>query len=292
MEYKEMDLIVPQDYADLASLILCECGSQGTVLHDDENRGDDVRITAYFSASDTGAEQQIRDKLRELQSRDSRLGHWHLSSKDANDKDWLYTWQDYFHAQKVSPHFWVQPAWETMTPPAGDAVITIDPGVAFGSGLHATTGMCIAYLEEVVKPDSLVYDIGTGTGILAIAAAKLGAAHVTAVDLDAQAVNQAVVNVDLNNVENVVEVLNSDLLDAISEDGPAADVIVANLVTNAVLALLPSMQRYCKAGTEIIVSGIIDDRIGEIRQAAAKEGYTWVADTLRDGWYAVRLRRD
>ena len=219
------------------------------------------------------------------------MGRWHIMTRNADDADWLYRWQDYFHATKISPHLWVEPSWETAEPGPGEKVIRIDPGVAFGSGLHATTAMCISYLEQVIQPGQLAYDIGTGTGILAIAAAKLGAGHVTAVDLDQKAVDQAVVNVELNELSDRVDVMNSDLLGAISDKGHKADVVTANLVTNAVLSLLPDLASYTHSGSDVIVSGIIDDRIGEIRNSAGQTGYEWVSDTLQDGWYAVLLRR-
>lgn len=291
MEYKEIDVFVSPGFTDLVSLILCECGSQGSIIHDEETYDDLIRITAYFPADDATAEQAVRERMKLLQERTPRMGRWHIMTRNADDADWLYRWQDYFHATKISPHLWVEPSWETAEPGPGEKVIRIDPGVAFGSGLHATTAMCISYLEQVIQPGQLVYDIGTGTGILAIAAAKLGAGHVTAVDLDQKAVDQAVVNVELNELSDRVDVMNSDLLGAISDKGHKADVVTANLVTNAVLSLLPDLASYTHSGSDVIVSGIIDDRIGEIRNSAEQTGYEWVSDTLQDGWYAVLLRR-
>lgn len=292
MEYKEIDVFVSPEFTDVVSLILCDCGSQGSVIHDEETYDDLIRITAYFPADDDKAEPAIRQGMKALQERNPRMGRWHIMTRKTSDSDWLYRWQDYFHATKISPRLWVSPSWETAEPGPVEAVIRIDPGVAFGSGLHATTAMCVSYLEQVIQPGQLVYDIGTGTGILAIAAARLGAGHVTAVDLDQKAVDQAVVNVELNELSDCVEVMHSDLLGAISDKGEKADVVTANLVTNAVLSLLPDLGSYTHAGSYVIVSGIIDDRIGEIRDMAGQTGYEWVSDTLQDGWYAVLLRRN
>ena len=141
-----------------------------------------------------------------------------------------------------------------------------------------------------MKPGDTVFDIGTGTGILAIAAAKLGASRVTAVDFDAVAVKQAAVNAKLNGVEERLTIANSDLLAAIPQ-GEQADVVVANLVTNAVLALLPTLPPYLKEGGTLIASGIIDERIDEVRRAAAAVGFTWVDEQFRSGWYAVLMKR-
>lgn len=292
MEYKEIDVFVAPEFTDLVSLILCECGSQGSIIHDEKIVMDNlIRITGYFPIEDEQAETKVRQKMKELQERTPQMGYWHIMTRQANDEDWLYRWQDYFHATKITPHFWVEPSWETAQPKAGEDIIRIDPGTAFGSGLHATTAMCVAYLEQVIEPGQLVYDVGTGTGILAIAAAKLGATHVTAADLDEKAVDQAVINVELNNLTEKVDVLCCNLLDAVSDAGAKADVVVANLVTDAVLALLDQLAPHVHAGSSVIVSGIIDDRIGEVRAKADQAGYDWLSETLRDGWYAVLLRR-
>ena len=186
----------------------------------------------------------------------------------------LFAWQEHFHPKKISRHFWAAPAWEPARPADGEDVLSIDPGLAFGSGFHDTTCMCVQYLEDTVKAGDTVFDIGTGTGILAIAAAKLGASHVTAVD----------------GVEDKLTIANSDLLAAIPQ-GEKADVVVANLVTNAVLALLPTLPPYLKEGGTLIASGIIDERIDEVRRAAAAVGFTWVDEQFRSGWYAVQMKR-
>lgn len=122
-----------------------------------------------------------------------------------------------FSSDKVTSHLWVTPAWEEAPLEDGDDVIKIEPGLSFGSGLHDTTCMCMEYLSSVVKEGDKVYDIGTGTGILAIAAAKMGATSVTAVDLDKDAVDQAILNVTLNGVDNRVQVFHSDLLQAVQK---------------------------------------------------------------------------
>lgn len=290
MEYKEIDVFIPASYIDVVSLILCECGSQGSIIHDDENYDDLIRLTAYFPTDDTVAEGQVRARLKALEERDPRLSSWRIAVHAANDKEWLYKWQDYFHPSRMTSRLWVEPAWETQEIATGEQMIKIDPGVSFGSGLHATTSMCAAYLEKVITLDQLVYDVGTGTGILAIAAALLGAKHVTAVDLDETAVAQAKINVELNDVTDRVDVLHSDLLEAVSAAGRKADIVVANLVTDAVLALLPSLLPYLHEDSRVIVSGIIDDRLDEVREAAARD-YDWVDESQRDGWYAVLLRR-
>lgn len=291
MNWNELDVIVSKTATDLVALLLYECGSNGAIIHDDEeDEQGRIRITAYFPEDKRNVKEIIEKGMNVLQKCTPNFGQWCIRQHDVNDASWLYAWQDHFRPTKISRHFWVEPAWEKIAPAPGDQVITIDPGQAFGSGIHATTAMCIQYLERIVQSGDLVFDIGTGTGILAIAAAKLGACHVTAVDFDEKAVQQADINVGLNNCDDVVEVTNSDLLNSISHGSRKADVVVANLVTNAVLHLLPAVSAYMNMGASLIVSGIIDERIDEVRKVTTAAGFKWVHETLRDGWYAVHLR--
>lgn len=290
MRWNELDLVVSTTATDLVALLLYECGSNGSIIHDEPDEQGRIRITAYFSPEKEQVAEAVRKQMKLLAQRDSSIGPWEIYQRSTDDADWLYTWQKYFHPKKISHRFWVAPVWERAVPAYGEFVINIDPGQAFGSGLHDTTSMCIRYLESAVKPGDIVFDIGTGTGILAIAAAKLGAAHVTAVDFDEKAVQQALVNTELNAADDVIYVCNSDLLTAIFAGYELADVVAANLVTDAVLALMPDLQAYMRKDAVFIASGIIDERIDEIRGAAVQCGFSWEEECLSNGWYAVRMR--
>lgn len=292
MKWNEVDLIVSPEATDLVALLLYECGSSGSIIRDDEiDELGRIRITAYFPPEQKDAVETVRRHMKELAQRSAAVGRWQIRCNQADDTDWLYSWQAYFHPKKISAHFWAAPAWEPAQPAPGEDVIAIEPGLSFGSGFHDTTCMCVQYLEDAVQPGDEVFDIGTGTGILAVAAAKLGAGHVVAVDFDEKAVAQAVINANLNNVSDVIDVYSSDLLSAVSADGRKARVVAANLVTNAVLDLLPSLPPYMEEGGILIASGIIDERIDEVRRAAAQTGFAWEDECLQNGWYAVRMRR-
>ena len=292
MKWNEVDLIVSPEATDLVALLLYECGSQGSVIHDDEaDELGRIRVTAYFEPERKDVVETIRRHMDILAARDPGVGCWQIRSSQADDGEWLYAWQAYFHPKKISRHFWAAPAWEPAMPGAGEEVIAIEPGQAFGSGFHDTTCMCVQLLEEAICPGDEVFDVGTGTGILAIAAAKLGAAHVTAVDLDEKAVAQAVLNAERNGVADTISVCRSDLLSAVSAEGRKADVVAANLVTDAVLALLPSLEPYIKDDAVVIASGIIDERIDEVRRGAEAAGFVWEGEYLQNGWYAVPMRR-
>ena len=174
MQWNEVDLLVSPTATDLVALLVFECGSNGSVIDDEhpDHKGR-IRITAYFPLAQEGLVETIREKMGALESRGVDLGDWKVVEKKADDKDWLFAWQEHFHPKKISRHFWAAPAWEPARPADGEDVLSIDPGLAFGSGFHDTTCMCVQYLEDTVKPGDTVFDIGTGTGILAIAAAKL-----------------------------------------------------------------------------------------------------------------------
>lgn len=290
MKYKELVLTVPLSYADVVNLLLVDCGGSSAIMDDGTAPEGAVLLTTYVEDGHPERIEQMKRGLHDLFDRNGHDGSWSLIERDADDANWLYQWQEYFHPTKVADHLWVTPAWEEAPVQEGDEVIKIEPGLSFGSGLHDTTCMCMEYLASVVEKGDTVYDVGTGTGILAIAAAKLGATSVTAVDLDEGAVEQAKHNVSLNGVEDTVQVFHSDLLQAVQKDDTTAHVIVANLVTDAVLALLPQLAEYAHGGTAIIVSGIIDERIEEVRKKATECHLLWEDDTLRQGWYAALLR--
>ncbi len=292
MQWNEVNIVVSPTATDLVALLLYECGSHGSVIHDEEtDELGRIRITAYFPSEQKEAVETVRTQMEALSRRDPEVSPWHIYAEHADDQSWLYAWQQYFHPQKISSRFWVAPAWEDACPKEGEAVIRIDPGLAFGSGLHDTTCMCIRYLEDTVQPGDMILDVGTGTGILAIAAAKAGAGRVIAVDLDDAAVKQAQYNAEINGVSDRVAVRSSDLLTAVSAAGQKAQVVVANLVTDAVLALLPSVSDYMDSQAVLIASGIIDDRIEEVRRAAGTNGVCWDDEQLQNGWYAVWLRK-
>lgn len=290
MEWKEFKIYIPPKATDLVALRLYEWGSNGSVIQDDDiDESGRICVIAYFPV-EIDIEEKLKTELDKMQQNGSLGGTWSFKTDIANDEQWLYSWQKYFHVMKISPRFWVEPAWEKATLARDELVLKIDPGQSFGSGIHETTCMCIDFLEKDIKPGDYVIDIGTGTGILAIAAAKLGASVVMAVDNDAIAVDQAVINIDLNGVSSKVYAENSDLLSAVSKQNQNADVIVANIVADAIIALLPTLKDYLKRDGIFIASGIIDDRVEEVRQVAENNHFTCESEKERNGWFAIQMR--
>ena len=291
MEWKEINIFIPPKATDLVALRLYEHGSNGAVIHDDEiDEFGNIRLTVYYPAEDKKIVTILENNLDQLAKTGILGTTWRITSSTINDDKWLYSWQKYFHVKKITNRFWVEPAWEKARPGIDELVITIEPGKAFGSGIHETTCLCIEFLEKIVMYGDSVIDVGTGTGILAIAAAKLGADKVVAVDNDLIAVKQASVNVSLNNVKKIVQLNSSNLLEAVQQQVELADVIVANIVADAIISLMPTVGTYLKEQGYFIASGIIDERIDDVRQAAKNNGFMWVDDKLRNGWYAVCMR--
>ena len=292
MKWREAELIVPAAAVDIVSLLLWECGTNGSIIHDDKTRDGLVSLTVHIP--DEGADTVIARMKACLDALWADNPAWQAYTfvQGRTEEDtWLYAWQQYFCAEKISERFWVVPVWEKTDPPDAAEVLRIEPGVTFGSGFHDTTRMCVRYLEKFVRPGQIVYDIGTGTGILAVTAAKCGAAAVRAVDFDPAAVKQAAVNAKLNGVDEILDISRSDLLNDLGDAVPRADLIVGNLVTDLILRLLPELPSYLKENGIFIGSGIIDERIDEVRQVVRKRGFTQIAEDLENGWYTVVLRK-
>lgn len=292
MKWREAGLIVPAAAVDIVSLLLWECGTNGSIIHDDKTRDGLVSLTVHIP--DEGADTVIarmKACLDALWADNPAWQAYTFVQGRVEEDTWLYAWQQYFCAEKISERFWVVPVWEKTDPIDAAEVLRIEPGVTFGSGFHDTTRMCVRYLEKFVRPGQIVYDIGTGTGILAVTAAKCGAAAVKAVDFDPAAVKQAAVNAKLNGVDEILDISRSDLLNDLGDAVPRADLIVGNLVTDLILRLLPELPSYLKENGIFIGSGIIDERIDEVRQVVRERGFTQIAEDLENGWYTVVLRK-
>ena len=182
----------------------------------------------------------------------------------------------------------VRPSWEKVALQPGDHEIEIDPGMAFGTGTHETTGMCVELVEKFVKPGDRVIDIGTGTGILAIAAAHMGAKPVLATDLDAVAVRVAAENMKINGFGDVIDVRCGDLLEVVEE---SADVVIANIISDVIIMLAkPVRQRIVDNGL-FICSGISVERRDDVLRALAEARFEVVDAPIRGEWCAMAAKK-
>ncbi len=203
---------------------------------------------------------------------------------DVREEDWAENWKKYYKPFRVGNRMVVKPVWETYGAAPHDLIIEIDPGMAFGNGTHETTSMCLALLENVVRPGDFVMDVGSGSGILAIAAAKLGADGVFAVDLDPVAVRVAKENIERNGLSDRITAQVGDLLKGVDAK---ADVVVANIIADAIILLSDAVHKHMKPGGTFISSGIIRDREEDVTGAIAAAGFSIERIERGGEWVAI-----
>ena len=256
-----------------------------------ERMEDDVKVTAYIPADDRSQDTvaHAREALARLQRMDLGFdaGKLTLEVGGMDDEDWAENWKRQYKPFRLGHTFVVKPTWEQFEPQPGDRVIEIDPGMAFGSGTHETTGMCVALLEENVKPGMSVIDVGTGTGILAIAAARMGAARVLATDLDPMATRVAAENIALNGLSDTIAVKTGDLLETVTE---AADIMVANIIADVICMMAAPARTFIAPGGLFICSGIARERKDEVISALNAAGYEDLDIREKGEWAAIAAR--
>ncbi|MCC0631406.1 50S ribosomal protein L11 methyltransferase [Clostridioides sp. ZZV15-6388] len=251
-----------------------------------KNEEEDVLIKTYVSEEKNVMEfvEIIKQKVLGLRDFGIDIGEGSVSLDQVNEADWANAWKAYYKPTKVGQRVVVKPTWEDYDMQEGDLIIELDPGMAFGTGTHETTSMCIRELEKYVNKDSKVFDIGCGSGILAIAAAKLGAKEVVAVDLDEVAVKVAKENVLENKVEENVSVMHGNLTDVIKDK---ADIIVANIIADIIKILAKDVQNFMKEDAIFISSGIILDKVEEVKESLIENGFEIVEVQKLGEWSAI-----
>lgn len=250
-----------------------------------EHKGKFAVVKAYFAEEDNIEEilGYVNEKLVELKEMGIDLGEAKVEHEKMYEEDWANTWKQYYKPSKVGEKIVVKPIWEEYEEKEGELVVNLDPGMAFGTGTHETTRMCIQALEKYVKEESTVFDVGCGSGILAIAAAKLGAKLAVGVDLDPVAVESSIENVGYNNLNNI-EILHGNLVEVI--DGKA-DIVVANILAEIICILTDDVKRVMKDGGVFITSGIIHDRVDMVCEKLEATGFE-VIEKNRDGeWNCI-----
>jgi len=316
MNWMEYTVLTTTEASDLISQILMDAGSTGTMIEDRndvaanqrpegqwdiideaiaERIGDDVKVTGYFEADDRLLDRvlSIEQELIRIKSLglDMDLGKLKTHTHMVAEEDWTESWKKAFKSFRLGRHMVIKPSWESFDMQPGDHVIEIDPGMAFGTGTHETTGMCVELVEKYVKPGDLCMDIGTGTGILAIAAAHMGAKHVLATDLDAVAVRVAAENVRINGFADRIDVRCGDLLDAVGAPEASSDVVIANIIADVIIGLAAPVKPYIKAGGVFICSGIAVNRLEDVLNALRAAGYEVLDAVTRGEWAAIASRK-
>ncbi|HPJ02733.1 MAG TPA: 50S ribosomal protein L11 methyltransferase [Candidatus Limiplasma sp.] len=250
----------------------------------------DVLVKGWFSQEDQKKLDTLDAQLGTLREKSPGIDMGLLTTdvSAVADDDWAESWKRYYKPFRVGNRLIVKPSWEPFKPAGKDLIIEIDPGMAFGTGTHETTNMCMMLLETYLEQDMRVMDVGTGSGILAIAAAKLGAAQVLGIDVDADAVKVAQENIRRNGVESIVTAVKGDMVRGEAID---CDLVVANLVTGAIAILAEPVKRYLRVGGYFVASGIIREREKDALDAITQAGFVILERLEQGDWVGLCARR-
>ena len=226
-----------------------------------------------------------------VQERLGLLGiDYELTLDGVAEDDWADSWKQYYKPIPLGK-ITVVPAWESYEPKDGEVIIRMDPGMAFGTGTHETTRLVIRMMQDESLNGKRVLDVGTGSGILSIAASKLGAAWCNAYDIDPVAVKVARENAKDGGCDNVT-VEQSDLLADVDLSGGRYDFCVANIVSDIIIRMMPELSTYVKDGAPVILSGIIESRADEVRTSVTENGYKIVRELYENDWVGMLIVRD
>ncbi|MCD7033044.1 50S ribosomal protein L11 methyltransferase [Metabacillus sp. GX 13764] len=311
MKWSEISIHTTQEAVEPISNILHEAGASGVVIEDpldlfkeresvygeiyalnpDDYPQEGVIVKAYLPITSFLGEtvDGIKESIENLLKFDIDLGKNSVAISEVNEEEWATAWKKYYHPVKISDKFTIVPTWETYEPVHSDElIIELDPGMAFGTGTHPTTVLCIQALERYVKENDRVIDVGTGSGVLSIAAAMLGADSVTALDLDPVAVNSARINTKLNKVHEKVTVSENNLLNGIEQK---ADVVAANILAEIILQFTDDAYRILEDNGLFITSGIILNKKNEVKDSLIKAGFDILETMVMEDWVAFIAKK-
>lgn len=307
MKWFEFSIHTTNEAIEPISNILHEAGASGVVIEDpseltkthedqfgeiyqldpQDYPDEGVIIKAYLLENSTLEQTiiNIKEAINQLVLYQIDIGKNKVIISEVDEEDWSTAWKKYYHPVKISEKITIVPTWEDYTPTHEDElIIELDPGMAFGTGTHPTTVMCIQALEQFVNEGDHVIDVGTGSGVLSIAAAKLGARSVSAYDLDEVAVTSARQNITLNNVQQTVSITKNNLLDGVHEQ---ADVIVANILAEVVIRLVDQAMQNVKQNGYFITSGIIHQKKQQVIDALEATHFQVIDEIVMGDWIAL-----
>lgn len=282
----QVSVKTPPVAQDIISNFLIERGSPGVVI----KRG---VVQAFFARpiNISTLEKDIQRFLRGIKEIYPAITEKSLQCKVVKDSNWNTSWRKFFTPQKVGKSFWIGPPWIAPPSMADRKVIIIEPGMAFGTGTHATTRGCLEFLEQVSQSSAAgrmtALDVGTGSGILAIALAKLGIGKVWAIDNDPVALKTARANVRRNHVQKVVRVIASDL----EKIKGTFNIVVANLTAETLIALSGTLQEKVSTRGYLFLSGILGSKVKEVRRCFASSGLSLVGAKRKGSWITLLLKK-
>ncbi len=251
----------------------------------------ETRVIVYLPKNSQGSEMlsAVRAMAAQLKAQDEekRMGRLEISCGSLLEEDWENNWKQYYKPIRVGEHLVVVPCWESWEEKPGDILLKLDPGMAFGTGAHATTRLCMELLEQSVRPGCTMLDVGCGSGILAVCGVLLGAKSAVGVDIDQLAAKIAGENAALNGVSDRTRFVQGDLTDQISGQ---YDVICANIVADVIIRLCPLIPQFLRPDGTFLASGIIDERSVEVEKAIRASGLAIVDRREEGGWVALGCR--
>lgn len=307
MKWTEVTVSTSNEAVEAVSNILMEAGASGVKI-DDALDYQNLKPDRYGEIIDldtiphvtSGAQVSayypetvfVPEILPTIKQRVSQLSDFGLnpapnevSMTALSDEDWATAWKKYYHPVRVTRYLTIVPSWEDYQPAqSGELVLRLDPGRTFGTGTHPTTKLCLQALETVINGGEHLIDVGTGSGVLSIAAKAMGVGAVEAYDLDDVAVASAQTNLDLNPVAKDVKVAANDLLAGIDTQ---ADIIVANILAEIIIPLVPQARQNLKRGGYFITSGIIDDKFQTVLTALTDAGFQIAQHTQMGDWHGI-----
>lgn len=309
MKWCEVSIQTTHEATEIIAEIFRDLGASGVVIEDPELVNDyitsgkwdytDIPIAtetevvtekAYLPVNGEldGRLKSFELELAALKERGVSIAPGIITTCELQDEDWSDTWKQYFHVEKPGERIVIKPTWESYEAKEGELVVELDPGAAFGTGTHATTSMCIKELEQLVKPGMTVFDVGTGSGILSIISAKLGAKDIQAVDYDDSVIKIVEENLAQNNVQNIVSVAQSDLMQNVHGK---ANLVIANIIADIIIRLFDQLDEHLEEDGTLLTSGIIEDRINDVIDEADAHGYQVVKRLENKGWACITFKR-
>ncbi len=310
MKWSEISIHTSHEATEAIANILHESGAGGVIIEDSNTLLQDwetpfgeiyqlapedfpeegVIIKAYLPVNSYLMEtvEQIKLAFNHLLTYDINLGEGKVSLSEVDEEDWATSWKKYYKPVQISNKILITPTWEEVEQKDDQIVIALDPGMAFGTGTHPTTVMCIQALEKVIQGNEEVIDVGCGTGVLSIAAAKLGAKPILALDLDEVAVESARLNIQLNHVNKRIDVMQNNLLEHIDKK---PDIIVANILAEVILSFTGDVARMLKPNGFFIASGIIQAKEDTVREALEQEGFLIEETLIQEDWVAFIAKK-